>query len=290
MPAKKARKKPTAKPKTKPRTKKSKSNKVTVTQNQKVTVSGAGGGGGGGGGSGPPIVYATYAPPIPAMQTSATRESGRVFEPERREMPKFARVAMATTTTSNAAAQTSNKVAQSAMDSYRKMFSGRSSRETQTGGGSPHTPSSNAFGGAVGGRTPPQTSTAMDSYRKLFPGKTTYVPRDPGASTSATWESGNGFKPEKREPQRLTDHGVTITPKHASVQTQATSDMSIMENASAHVATFDLISAEDPRITAAYNKVTDSIQRAKQRIDTTMRKNDLDMLSRAQEGIAEMSS
>ena len=187
MPATKKGKKIKTKPKTKPRAKKSKSNKVTVTQNTKVTVSGAGGGGGGGG-YGPPIVYATYAPPIPTMQTSATWESGRGFEPERREMPKFARDAMA-----------------------------------QTGGGSGVSPpiddidpSSNAFGGV---RNPHQVAVP----------KTTYAPRDPVASTSATWESGTGFKPEKREPVRLTDHGVTITPKHASVQTQATSEMSVKE-------------------------------------------------------------
>lgn len=189
MPATKKGKKIKTKPKTKPRAKKSKSNKVTVTQNTKVTVSGAGGGGGGGG-YGPPIVYATYAPPIPTMQTSATWESGRGFEPERREMPKFARDAMAQTT-SNAAAQTSNKVVTSSA-AAQTLGVATSSAATQTS-------------------------------------KATYAPRDPVASTSATWESGTGFKPEKREPVRLTDHGVTITPKHASVQTQATSEMSVKE-------------------------------------------------------------
>ncbi len=82
------------KPKTKPRTKTSKVKiEVTVTQNTKVTTSGANSGDGGGG-YGPPIVYATYAPPIPTIQISATWKSGRGFEPERREMPKFARDAM----------------------------------------------------------------------------------------------------------------------------------------------------------------------------------------------------
>jgi hypothetical protein len=254
MPATKKGKKIKSKPKTKPRAKKSKSNKVTVTQNTKVTVSGAGGGGGGGG-YGPPIVYATYAPPIPTMQTSATWESGRGFEPERREMPKFARDAMAQTT-SNAAAQTSNKVAQSAMDSYRKMFSGRRSRETQTLGVATSSAAAQTLGVA--------TSSAATQTSKA-----TYAPRDPVASTSATWESGTGFKPEKREPVRLTDHGVTITPKHASVQTQATSEMSVIEiaalrsQADASVARIESISTEDPRLTAVYKKLTAAIERKK---------------------------
>jgi len=250
MPAKKARKKPTAKPKTKPRTKKSKSNKVTVTQNTKVTVSGAGGGGG----YGPPIVYATYAPPIPAgggfphsLPPSSNALGGRT-PPQ---------------TTSSAAAQTSN------------MFSGRSSRETQTLGVATSSAAAQTLGVAT-------SSAAAPTTVSLMPPKATYAPRDPGARTSATWESGNGFNPEKREPQRLTDHGVTINPKHASVQNQATSDMSIVENAT--------LSAEDPIFTAVSNRVTDAIQRAKQHLDTTLRKKDLDLLSRAQEGLAEMSS
>ena len=61
-----------------------------------MTVSGTCGGVGGAGGYGPPIAYATYSPPIPSMPTSATWESGRGFEPER-ELPKFARDAMAQT-------------------------------------------------------------------------------------------------------------------------------------------------------------------------------------------------
>ena len=230
MPAKKGR----AKKKSKPRARKSSCpcSSGKVTQNTKVTVSGAGGGGGGGG-YGPPIVYATYAPPIPSMPTSATWESGRGFEPERREMPKFARDSMAQTT-SDAAAQTSNKVAQSAIDSYRKLFSGRSSRGAQTQ--------------AAG-----TTNAGAQTTVSLMPQKATYAPRDPGASTSATWESGSGFKPEKREPKRLTDHGVSLTPKHAAVQSQTHSDMSISERFDNFVTFSDEKAPMDLRLANRYS-------------------------------------
>ncbi len=158
-----------------------------------MTVSGASGGGGG---YGPPIVYATYAPPIPSMPTSATWESGRGFEPDR-ELPKFARDSMAQTT-SNAAAQTQ------AAAMKNKTIQTKAAK-------------------AIAVDQLSQTAVSM------MPPKATYAPRDQGASTSATWESGSGFKPEKREPQRLTDHGVSLTPKHASVQTHVRDDMSIIE-------------------------------------------------------------
>ena len=52
-------------------------------QNTRVSV------GGGGGGGGAPIVYATYAPPPPQMQTSMPYELGRGFAPEKFERTPF---------------------------------------------------------------------------------------------------------------------------------------------------------------------------------------------------------
>lgn len=66
-------------PKTKKKTKKSSKCKCSNhIQNTRVTV-------GGGGGGGAPIVYATYAPVPPQMQTSMPYETGRGFVPEKFE-------------------------------------------------------------------------------------------------------------------------------------------------------------------------------------------------------------
>ena len=69
-------------PKTKTKKKTKKSSKCKCSnhiQNTRVTV----GGGGGGGVGDAPIVYATYAPAPPQMQTSMPYETGRGFVPKK---------------------------------------------------------------------------------------------------------------------------------------------------------------------------------------------------------------